>query len=796
MHDALSSNLNGVHLESVSAPDSPAVDSVATPVNNSLVPDVKIHVDYNEQESDARHEPAPIKLNKLDNASIIPQLDTPPAPGTFITAFDASSPPYARQDTISIVPPSASPPPPPSEPQDDVKMAEENASAPGGDVEMSESSGKANGLPNGQTHESPVATPASPLPAVSSSETAVDSNPASSPYAINTNANNDDDDHDKPPPAKRARKYSDAERASLANTGTPPPASVSPPPNGNVPAEPSGPSTFSIAQWRFSSSTIRTLKKMKDAGPFLNPVDPVALGIPHYPQVIKRPMDFSTIERKLSASNPSKPDPNPANPRYYQADQFVQDVRLIFTNCVTFNGPEHPVTQMGKRVESVFDKQIKQMPPPEEAPMPKKVATPPPPPAPPKKPARRPSVPVAPVIRRNEEPIGRPKREIHPPPPKDLPYAEAPRKPRKAKAPKNAVAAEQLKFCEKIWKDLHQKQHYQVAHAFYEPVDPVKMGIPEYPKVIKKPMDLSTMKKKLDAGEYLTAEKFRDDFKLMIKNCMTFNPPSNPVHEAGKALQNLFDEKWKNLPVPRSHDASDDEDDEDEDDSDDERARRTGMEGMIADMESQIATMKNNLAALKRNGKEKTKKEKEKREKPAPPVASTSKAAPKQSKAPPAPKGKKGKKPVTDDDVLTFEQKKDLSDTISKLDGAKLEKVIQIIHDGVPEIRDSTEEIELEIDQLPAAVLTKLYNFVIRPMKPPVKRPRTGKGTGTGGLKRKSMDEDVETKKIRALEEKLKSFEQGGRASGGATNGGAAAEMSEHSSAESSSDESSASDSE
>ena len=66
----------------------------------------------------------------------------------------------------------------------------------------------------------------------------------------------------------------------------------------------------------------------------------------------------------------------------------------------------------------------------------------------------------------------------------------------------------------------------------------------------------------------------------------------------------------------------------------------------------------------------------------------SSKSTPKQSQAPPAPKGKKSKKPVTDDDVLTFEQKKDLSDTISKLDGAKLEKVIQIIHDGVPEIRD------------------------------------------------------------------------------------------------------------
>ena len=229
---------------------------------------------------------------------------------------------------------------------------------------------------------------------------------------------------------------------------------------------------------------------MKDAGPFLNPVDPVALGIPHYPQIIKRPMDFSTIERKLAASNPAKPDPNPSNPRYFNAEQFVQDVRLIFTNCVTFNGPEHPVTQMGKRVEAVFDKQIKQMPPPEEvmsvsvanvpvshysqpkAPTPKKVASPPPPPAPPKKQARRPSAPVAPVIRRNDEAVaaGRPKREIHPPPPKDLPYADAPRKPRKAKVPKNAIIAEQMKFCEKIWKDLHQKQHYQIAHPFYEPV--------------------------------------------------------------------------------------------------------------------------------------------------------------------------------------------------------------------------------------------------------------------------------------------------------------------------------------
>ena len=112
----------------------------------------------------------------------------------------------------------------------------------------------------------------------------------------------------------------------------------------------------------------------------------------------------------------------------------------------------------------------------------------------------------------------------------------------------------------------------------------------------------------------------------------------------------------------------------------------------------------------------------------------------------------------------------------------------------------STEEIELEIDTLPASVLTKLYNFVIRPTRqPPAKRGRTGKGTGTGGLKRKSMDEDVEAEKIRLLEERMALFEKGVGASASAAPRAsvvaAHAEESEHSSDESS-DDCSGSDSE
>ena len=41
-----------------------------------------------------------------------------------------------------------------------------------------------------------------------------------------------------------------------------------------------------------------TLTKNKDAIYFLEPVDPIALGIPNYPEIIKHPMDFSTIRVK------------------------------------------------------------------------------------------------------------------------------------------------------------------------------------------------------------------------------------------------------------------------------------------------------------------------------------------------------------------------------------------------------------------------------------------------------------------------------------------------------------------
>jgi bromodomain-containing factor 1 len=96
---------------------------------------------------------------------------------------------------------------------------------------------------------------------------------------------------------------------------------------------------------RFCTTALRELKKAKYrhlAYAFLQPVDPVALNIPDYFSIVKRPMDISTIENKLM------------NNAYKSPDEFEADVTLMFDNCYLYNPPSLPVYSMAKELQSVF----------------------------------------------------------------------------------------------------------------------------------------------------------------------------------------------------------------------------------------------------------------------------------------------------------------------------------------------------------------------------------------------------------------------------------------------------------
>lgn len=101
-----------------------------------------------------------------------------------------------------------------------------------------------------------------------------------------------------------------------------------------------------------------------------------------------------------------------------------------------------------------------------------------------------------------------------------------------------------LTKCLSSLKRMHDSRFYR------EPVDAVKLNIPNYHNVVTQPMDLGTMEKKLKAGQYQSPQEVADDFALMVRNAMTFNGPDHLVAQEGQKLEATFKKQIFNLPKP------------------------------------------------------------------------------------------------------------------------------------------------------------------------------------------------------------------------------------------------------
>ena len=51
------------------------------------------------------------------------------------------------------------------------------------------------------------------------------------------------------------------------------------------------------------------------------------------------------------------------------------------------------------------------------------------------------------------------------------------------------------------------------------------MAFQDYYTIIKHPMDMSKIKKKLENHEYTCSQECIDDFRLIFNNCITYNKP-------------------------------------------------------------------------------------------------------------------------------------------------------------------------------------------------------------------------------------------------------------------------------
>lgn len=500
--------------------------------------------------------------------------------------------------------------------------------------------------------------------------------------------------------SKRAKTNGDEPNAPALQSS---PSLAPPAANGTPP--PGKPSSITQAQHKFLMKSMTSLKRMNDSRFFRDPVDIVKLNIPNYYSIIKHPMDLRTIEKTLRDG------------QYTSVEALISDFNTMVQNSVTFNGPDHIVSQEGLKLKATFERHMVNFPGPDVVE---------PTPADKKKKANHVSVKKAvvrreprqtaanapraaatttatnatspttfalgpeglPLIRRDSTAAdGRPKRSIHPPKNRELPYSSKPKKKK---------FQWELKFCQEVLDELHKPKHYNFASPFYYPVDPVALNIPTYHNIIKKPMDLSTVQTKLRTGQYENAKEMETDVRQIFKNCYKFNIPGDPTYTAGKKTEELFDTKWaqKNRWIEaheppsaqQSVGSSDEESDEheaEESEDDQDHEKLTLLQKQIAEMSRQVAAItqkqkKTPPAPAKKATKSKATGKKDNKK-----GANTGGTAAANKKK--AGKGGKAEKQRW----ITYHEKQLISNGISSLSDKKMQEALKIIQNNVPSLKVS-----------------------------------------------------------------------------------------------------------
>lgn len=84
--------------------------------------------------------------------------------------------------------------------------------------------------------------------------------------------------------------------------------------------------------------------------------------------------------------------------------------------------------------------------------------------------------------------------------------------------------------------------NHEHSGPFLHPVKKLYGYLPGYFDIIKQPIDLSTIKKRLKRGSYPTFEAFCVDVRLVWSNAMNYNEPDSEVYGHAAELQATFEQ--------------------------------------------------------------------------------------------------------------------------------------------------------------------------------------------------------------------------------------------------------------
>lgn len=232
------------------------------------------------------------------------------------------------------------------------------------------------------------------------------------------------------------------------------------------------------ADYKACANLISKLKRNSNVSPFLKPVDPIALGIPDYFEKIKHPMDVSTIKSKLD------------NKAYKKISEFDDDFNLMFNNCYFYNHPESYVYSMCKELQKVYVSYFKEMEKSKTKDTRKKIK-----------------------IDTVED---KGKRTLSP----------------------LTMSIDDYDFCLNVLNEIDKSKYRKFTWPFLFPV--TEEDAPGYFGIIKYPMDLSTVKGKLENKQYASSAEFISDLNFIPQNCLKYNPKDTEVYKCGEELSKLI----------------------------------------------------------------------------------------------------------------------------------------------------------------------------------------------------------------------------------------------------------------
>ncbi|KAI3827925.1 hypothetical protein L1987_02014 [Smallanthus sonchifolius] len=260
-----------------------------------------------------------------------------------------------------------------------------------------------------------------------------------------------------------------------------------------------------------------------------------------------------------------------------------------------------------------------------------------------------------------------------------------------------------LKMCMQV---LRKLMKHKLSWVFNKPVDAAALGLHDYRQIIKRPMDLGSVKSNLSKNLYSSSLDFASDVRLVFENAMLYNPKTDDVHGMADQLLMHFEGLFRPIQAKlathnhvNEFSAVDEFDGSSWDDiQTPERSKKLKASEPIV---PSISSKQNHSTASNPI---------------VPPVRSPS---PMQAAEPikPSSRGAVGKlpKPRAKDPnkrEMNMEEKQKLGLGLQSMPPEKMPQLLQIIRKRNDQLAQEGDEIELDIEALDTETLWELDRFV------------------------------------------------------------------------------------